>query len=158
MYQISWTVEHGPDDNDIASFYMLVETGAEVIERMDELTDDEDVVHWTVSMVVQSGDDEDEKGPEDHEEMMVWQDNAVTLATKVMFESKDTMDTAHQVQRAFQLLPRSMEQAEIFATVMNMVSGYMGRDTEAMQNFFEVCAASVDDMHRAADQLSRRIN
>ena len=156
MYQISWTVEYEQDD--ISSFYVLAQTGAEVIEWMDNLNEDDDVVHWTVSMVVQSGDDEDEKGPEDHEEMMVWQDNAVTLATKVMFESKNTMDTAHQVQRAFQLLPRTMEQAEIFATVMNMVSGYMGRDTEAMQNFFEVCAASVDDMHRAADQLSRRIN
>jgi hypothetical protein len=137
---------------------MLVKTGAEVIQEMEDLSEDEDVVHWTVSMVVESSHEDDEDAPDDHEEMMVWQDNAVRIATKAMFESKDTMDTAHQVQRSFLLLPRTMEQAEIFATVMNMVSGYMGRDTEAMQNFFEVCASSVDDMHRAADQLSRRIN
>lgn len=156
MYQVSWAVNHG--ESKIEDFFLFMDTYEEVERWMGNIQDEDNIHHWTVSMVLEGSEPQHvEVYPEDEAERSTWQHNAVAVALEGSYLSQDVMDRGTQVMRAFALLPQRMSDPEIFATLMNIVSMYCDT-TDEQQTMLRTCLASVDTVEEAKSNARRMMN
>lgn len=156
MYQMSWAVNHG--DNKIEDFFQFADTFEEVCEWVENIKEQEDVHHWVVSMVLGGSEPQhQEVYPEAEHEREMWQENAMLISQQGEYTASDSEGRATQVMRAFGMLPKSMNNAEVFATLMNFLNGYVS-DDEEKRWMLKTCLASVDTMSDLAEKAKRMIN
>lgn len=156
MYQMSWAVNHG--DNKIEDFFQFADTFEEVCDWVENIKEQEDVHHWAVSMVLGSSEPQHEEvHPEDEREREMWQENAMFISQQGGYTASDSEGRGTQVIRALSIMPRTMNNAELFSTMMNLLNAYIADDDEKRW-MLKTCLASVDTMSDLAEKAKRMIN
>lgn len=156
MYQMSWAVNHG--DNKIEDFFQFADTFEEVCEWVETVKEQEGVHHWVVSMVLGGSEPQhQEVYPEDEREREMWQENAMIISQQAEYTASDSEGRGTQVIRALNMMPRSMDNAELFSTMMNLLNAYIS-DDEEKRWMLKTCLASIDSMSDLAEKVKRMIN
>lgn len=156
MYQVSWAINNG--DNNIEDFFLFTDTYEEAQDHVARLMEHDGVHHWTVSMVLEGSDPQHaEVYPEDPDERVLWQQNAIRIAEEGKLDVEDRMVRAGQVMRAFAMLPPRLHDEELFATIMNMAHGYI-KDEDTLREMFSACVRATSDVVDVHDRAKRVIN
>lgn len=156
MYQMSYAVKIGDDRRE--DIFFFADTFEEVCKWIENIKDQEEIDHWTVSMVLGSSEPQHQEFyPEDEREREMWQENAMLISQQGEYTASDSEGRGTQVMRALGMLPKSMNNAEVFATLMNFLNRYVSDDDEKRW-MLKTCLASIDGMREVTEKVKRMIN
>lgn len=156
MYQMSYAIKLGEDSTE--DFYLFADTFEEVCNWVENIQEQEDVHHWVVSMVLGGSEPQhQELCVEDEREREMWQENAMLISQQGEYTASDSEGRGLQVIRALNMMPRSMDNAELFSTMMNLLNAYISDDDEKRW-MLKTCIASIDSMSDLAEKVKRMIN
>lgn len=147
MYQLT--------TNNEVSFF---DSWAMLQEHLAEVRDDSSTDRWSVSMVLDAHEGELVALPENmsDEERVAWRSNAASLACEVEFGAQDTSDIKGSViMHAYAQLPKTMTEAELFASILSLLSAYRSGDEAAMTQTLNACLATVPDMVSLSDAIDK---